>query len=138
MAVHRKRILIMKLFKSLLLLALVFFAGIVVGVVGTRVAVRHVVRDAILHPEKMQAAMERNLTRRLRLDHGPQWKLPQILTDAHGQLKNLRGEYQPQFFEVVSNAGGQINAMLTPEQQMKFDKLKAENHPLIQAFQQNP
>jgi hypothetical protein len=127
----------MKLFKSLLLLALMFFAGIVVGVVGTRVVVRHIVRDAILHPEKMQAAMERNLTRRLRLDSEQKMKLRQILSDAHGRLKDLRREYQPQVFEVLSNANGQITAILTPEQQARFEKLKTENHPFLQAIQQS-
>jgi Spy/CpxP family protein refolding chaperone len=127
----------MKLFKSLLLLALVFFSGIVVGVVGTRTVVRHAVREAILHPEKMQTVMERNLTRKLRLNNEQQVKLHQILTDAHAQLKDLRREYQPQFFEVVTNAGRQINAILTPEQQARFEKLQAENHPLLQAVQQN-
>jgi len=127
----------MKFFKSWLLLALVFFAGIVVGVIGTRAVVRHVVRETIAHPEKMQAVMERNLTRRLRLDNGQQLKLHQILSDAHAQLRDLRREYQPQFFEVLSNTGGQITAMLTPEQQARFEKLKLENRPLWQAVQQN-
>jgi hypothetical protein len=137
MAVLWKRILIMKLFKSLLLLALVFSAGIVVGVVGTRAVVRHIVREVILHPDRAQTFMEHNLTRKLRLDNGQQVKLHEILSDAHGQLKNLRREYQPQFFEVLSNANGQITAMLTTEQQAEFDKLKSENHPLMQAIQLN-
>jgi len=137
MVVHWKRILTMKLFKSLLLLALVFFAGIVVGVVGTRTVVRHVVRETIMHPEKMQSVMERNLTRKLQLDNGQQVKLHQILSDAHAQLKDLRREYQPQFFEILSNAGGQITAILTPEQQARFEKLKKENHPLWEVMQQN-
>jgi Spy/CpxP family protein refolding chaperone len=137
MAVHWKRILIMKLFKSLLLLTLVFFAGIVVGVVATRVVVRHVVREAILHPDRAQVFMERNLTRKLQLDNGQQVKLHEILSAAHGQLKDLRREYQPQFFEVLSNANGQIIAILTPEQQAKFEQLKSENRPFLRAIQQN-
>jgi hypothetical protein len=127
----------MKTFKSILLLALVFFAGLVVGVVGTRAVVRHMVREVILHPDRAQTFMERNLTRKLRLDNGQQVKLHEILSDAHGQLKDLRREYQPQFFEVLSNANGQITAILTPAQQAEFDKLKSENHPLMQAIQQN-
>ena len=133
MAFHR--ILIMKLFKSLLLLALVFFTGIVVGVVGTRAVVRHVVRDVILHPEKAQAFMERNLTHKLGLDNGQQVKLHEILSDAHAQLKDLRSEYQPQFFAVVSNASQRITAILTPEQQARFEKLRAENHSFLPAAQ---
>jgi hypothetical protein len=128
----------MKHFKSILLLALVFFAGVVIGVVATRAVVRHVVREAILHPEKAQAVMERNLTRRLRLDNGQQVKLHQILSDAHGQLKDLRRQDRPQLAEIFSNANGQIIALLTPEQQAQFEKLKLENHPLLQALQQSP
>ena len=128
----------MKNFKSILLLALVFFAGVVIGVVATRSVVRHVVRDAILHPEKVQAVMERNLTRRLRLDNEQQAELQQILSDAHGQLKDLRRQSRPQLAEIFSNANGQIIAILTPEQQARFEKLKQENHPLLQMLQQNP
>jgi Spy/CpxP family protein refolding chaperone len=127
----------MKNLKSILLLALVFFAGVVIGVVATRSVVRHVVREAILHPEKAQAVIERSLTRKLRLDNGQQVKLHQILSDAHGQLKDLRQQYRPQLVEIFSNANGQIIALLTPEQQARFEKLKLENHPLLQALQQS-
>ena len=127
----------MKNLKSILLLALVFFAGVVIGVVATRSVVRHVVREAILHPEKAQAVIERSLTRKLRLDNGQQVKLHQILSDAHGQLKDLRQQYRPQLTGIFSNANGQIIALLTPEQQARFEKLKLENHPLLQALQQS-
>jgi Spy/CpxP family protein refolding chaperone len=126
----------MKTFKSLLLLALVFFAGLVVGVVATRAVVRHVVQQAVLHPEKVQTMIERKLARRLRLDSRQEVKLHEILSDAHGQLKDLRQEYRPQFAEIVSNANEQITAILTPEQQARFEKLKQENRPLLRAIQQ--
>jgi hypothetical protein len=125
----------MKNFKSILLLALVFFAGMVIGVVVTRAVVRHIVNTAILHPEKVQTVMERKLTRNLRLDNGQQVKLRQILSDAHAQLQGLRQQYRPQLSGVFSNANAQINSMLTPEQQTRFEKLKSENRPLLQTMQ---
>jgi Spy/CpxP family protein refolding chaperone len=125
----------MKNYKSILLLVLVFLAGTVTGVVGTRAVLRHIVHQAILHPDRAQAFMERSLARRLQLDTEQQAKLHQIFMDAHARLKDLRHEYQPQFFEVLSNADGQITALLTPEQQAKFEQLKAKNHPLWQAMQ---
>lgn len=128
----------MKVFKSLLLLALVFFAGIVIGVVGTRVVVRHAVQQAVLHPERVQAVIERNLAHRLRLDGGQQAKLHEILSEAHGQLKDLRREYQPQVIVVVSHTEQQIDAILTPGQQARFEKLKEENRPLLRAIRQTP
>jgi Spy/CpxP family protein refolding chaperone len=137
MAFDSQRILIMKTFKLWLLVGLVFLAGVVAGVVGTRIVVRHAVRAAILHPEQVQTVLERNLTRKLRLDHGQQVKLHEILTDAHGQLKGLRREYRPQLVAIVSNANQQITAILTPEQQAWFEKLKRGNHPLGQAVRQS-
>jgi Spy/CpxP family protein refolding chaperone len=127
----------MKSLKIWLLLALVFLAGVVAGVVGTRAMVRHAVQNAILHPEKTQVMLERNLTRKLELDNGQRVKLHQILAATHSDMKNLRREYQPRFFEVVSNAEGQITAILTPEQQAKFDRLLAEKLPYQQALEQN-
>ena len=81
--------------------------------------------------------MERNLTRQLRLDNDQQAKLHEILSDTHGQLKDLRQQYRPQLVEIFSNANEQINLILTPEQQARFEKLKSENRPLLQAMQQN-
>ena len=127
----------MKSLKIWLLLALVFLAGVVAGVVGTRAMVRHAVQNAILHPEKFQVMLERNLTRKLELDNGQRVKLHQILAATHTDMKNLRREYQPRFFEVVSNAEGQITAILTPGQQAQFDLLLAEKLPFQQALEQN-
>jgi len=127
----------MKKFKLILLLALVFFAGLIAGVVVTRAVVRRVVQQAILHPERVQAVIERRLTRQLRLDPGQQMKLDGILTDTHGQLKDLRNQYLPQFVLVLSNTDEQITAILTPEQQARFQALLDKNHPLLQALQQN-
>lgn len=113
----------MKHWKSILLLLLVFFAGIAVGVVGTRIVVRRVVQT-ITHPDRAQNVLEKNLTWRLRLDNEQQVKLHQILTDAHGQLQALRLEVQPQAALVLSNANEKITAMLTPEQQARYEKFK--------------
>ena len=126
----------MKIFKSILLLALVFFAGIVIGVVGERIVIRRIVQQAVLHPERAQLLIERNIARRLQLDGQQRIKLHQILTDAHGQLLDLRREYQPQVVVVVSNAEQQIDAMLTPEQAERFERLKEQNRPLLRAIQQ--
>jgi Spy/CpxP family protein refolding chaperone len=42
-------------------------------------------------------------------------------------LQDLRREYQPQIFEVFSNADGQLTAILTPEQQARFQQWKDKN-----------
>jgi hypothetical protein len=126
----------MKTFKLILLLALVFLAGIVVGVVGTRAVVRGIVREVVLHPEKIQTVVERRLTRQLHLDNEQQVKLHGILTDTHGQLRDLRSQYAPQILLLLSNANEQITDILTPEQQAQFEKIRERNQWLTQALKQ--
>jgi hypothetical protein len=121
----------MKNWKSILLLALVFFAGITVGVVGTRVAVRHFVQRAIAQPERFQLFIEREMKWKLSLDDSQQVKLHEILTDSRGQMRELRKQYQPQMVLVWSNTDSQISAMLTPEQQARYEKFKEANRPLL-------
>ena len=127
----------MKTFKLILLLALVFLTGAVAGVVGTRIAVRHFVREAILNPDRVPNLIERGLDRQLRLDSGQRVKLRQILLDAHGQLREVRQQCRPQVIGIVSNANQQIILILTPDQQARFEEMKRKNRALFQAAQEN-
>ncbi len=124
----------MKTFKLLLLVSLVFISGVVSGVVGTRIEVRRVMREVISHPEIVQPRIERNLAVRLRLDGRQRVRLHEILSDTHGQLKDLRREYRPQVVLVLSNANERIRVLLTPEQQARFETWKSENRPLLQSL----
>jgi hypothetical protein len=124
----------MKNWKSILLLALVFLAGLAVGVVGTRVVVRRVLQQAIAHPERVQTFVERDLTRKLRLDNGQQASLHGILTNTRAQLQALRQQYQPQATAAFLGADEKITALLTPEQQARYAKWKGANQPLLRAL----
>jgi hypothetical protein len=117
--------------KSILLLVLVFAAGIVVGVVGTRTVIRHFVQRAIAQPERFQLYVEREMKWKLRLDDSQQVKLHAILTDSRGQMRELRQQIHPQMVLVWSNADTQISAMLTPEQLARYEKFKDANRPLL-------
>ncbi|HEU6447125.1 MAG TPA: hypothetical protein VFV23_01650 [Verrucomicrobiae bacterium] len=127
----------MKNFKSILLLILVFLAGIAVGIVGTRIVVRRMVEQAILQPGKVQSLAEARLTRKLNLNPQQREKLHGIFQDMHGELKGLRHEYEPQAIKILSRANDQINAMLTPEQQALYEQWKREDHPLLRAIKQS-
>jgi hypothetical protein len=124
----------MKTFKLIFLLALVFFAGTIAGVVATRAVVRHAVREAVANPERVQLIIERRLAWRLRLDNDQRAKLHDILSDTHGQLADLRRQYRPQVVSILGHADSQITALLTPAQQDRYEKFKQENRPLLQAI----
>jgi Spy/CpxP family protein refolding chaperone len=124
----------MRTLKLLLLVALVFLAGVVSGVVGTRIVVRRVVGEVISHPETIQPRIERTLAFRLGLDGDQRTKVHAILSDTHEQLQGLRKEYRPKVILVLSNANEQITALLTPEQQARFEQWKDKNRPLLEAI----
>jgi hypothetical protein len=117
----------MKNWKSFLLLVLVFLAGIAVGVVGTRTVARHLVRRAIAEPERLQNFVERDLAWKLRLDKAQRVQLHDILSGSRVQLRELRQQIQPQSALILSNANAQITAMLSPEQQARFEEFKKAN-----------
>src|SRR4051794_1222016 len=102
----------MKRFKVWLLLALVFLAGFAGGIVATRVAVRHFVRQAMDKPELVRNKVERDLNRKLRLDVGQREQVRQILRQSHEQLRKLRREYQPQFAGILQTTRKDIAAVL--------------------------
>lgn len=128
----------MKIWKSILLLLLVFCAGLAAGVVGTRIVVRRVVQQAMVHPERTQFFMEHNLAHRLQLDSDQQVKLHAILTDTRGRLADLRKQFQPQASKIMRDADQKISALLTPEQQARYDKFKERSWPALRRLRTTP
>jgi hypothetical protein len=128
----------MKIWKAILVLTLVFIAGIAVGVLGTRVVVRSYLQAAIAHPERIQVVIERNLTRKLRLDGEQRAELADILTDTRGELHTLRVQYQPQAAEILRKADARIAKLLTPEQLARYEELKKQNQALQRVMQIRP
>ncbi|HUA37610.1 MAG TPA: hypothetical protein VMA35_04330 [Candidatus Sulfopaludibacter sp.] len=117
----------MKIFKLSLLLALVFLAGVAAGVVGTRIAIRHWVTIAVQRPQNFQMLLERNLRWQLHLDARQRVEVHRILTNTRVQLRDLRQEYRPQVVTVITNTEAQISAILTPEQEARFERMQQEN-----------
>lgn len=124
----------MSAWKPALALLLVFFAGIVVGVVGTRVVVRRVVQDYLNNPASARVVVGNQVFKRLvqELQLGPvqRPRVREVLSEMQGQLKLIRDETQPRRAQVFSNAEDQINLILRPAQREKFQTLIQENRAL--------
>jgi len=116
----------MKYLKPIVLLLLVFLAGISVGVVGTRYEIRRSIRQAVRQPELVRLRIERDLTRDLNLDPAQQAKLDEILVNTQQQVATARQERQPRFRAIFAETQKRISEILTPEQRQKFEKLQAE------------
>jgi len=126
----------MKNFKPILLLVLVFIAGVVIGAVANRSLVRHAVRQSIIHPDMVQTAFEERVDHRLRLDNDQQAKLHDIFATAHLRIREIQLQIRPQMAQVSSNIDLQISAMLTADQLRRYQELKTENGPLLRFIRQ--
>jgi Spy/CpxP family protein refolding chaperone len=128
----------MKNWKSILLLVLVFLAGIGVGALGVRVAVRRAVQLALAHPERGQLQTERSLAKKLWLDETQRQQLHKIMTEARGQLRDLRRDFQPQILAVTQAAEKKIAGLLTAEQLTRYEKIKKEERGLFPGVRPAP
>jgi len=117
----------MKQLKPWLLIFLVFIAGFAGGIVTTRVAVRRFVLHVVRDPDFMRERIEHRTSTRLSLDPQQRTKLHEILLETQGELKTLRGEFQPRFHSILDQAQSKIATELTPEQRERFERLQREN-----------
>ena len=117
----------MNKFKPALALLLVFVAGAVFGVVGTRMVVRSVIQEVIKHPNLAQERIELNLVKKLKLNPEQKAKVHEVLVDSQKQIRPLRMESM----NILSNAQVKISDILTEEQRRLFDKMKEENRNLL-------
>lgn len=120
----------MKTLKVILLVFLIFAAGVAVGVVGTRVATRRFVQRALANPELMRLRIERELVMKLRLDAQQRKEVHDILLDSHERLRNLRQQFQPEFVSIMQDTRQKISDVLTPEQRERFEKLQEQTRHL--------
>jgi uncharacterized membrane protein len=121
--------------KPALALLLVFVAGLVVGVVGTRMVVRRIatamMQDPQLARDLVQRRMELQLARRLHLRPDQRAQVREILAEMQGQLKMINQEAQPRRQQAITNAEAHIDLVLTPEQKLEFGRLKEEYPALL-------
>lgn len=116
----------MKYLKPIILLVLVFAAGIAVGVVYTRYETRRTIRQAVRQPELVRQRIVRDLTRQLNLDSTQQAKVDEILLSVQHQIANARKERLPRIRPIFADAQKRISDLLTPEQRLKFEAIQSD------------
>lgn len=125
----------MSQWKPALAVLLVFVAGLVMGVEGTRMVQRWSENQGIANPQansnRVGLRMELQLARQLQLRPLQRDRVREILSEMQGQLRMLQDETQPRRAQIISNAAARIDAVLGPVQKKKFEQLKEENRALF-------
>ena len=83
--------------------------------------------------EKEHKAMFEKIRNDLNLNAEQSKEMQKVLDDTAGEFRTLRSELRPRYEELRLKARGRMRALLTAEQQQKFDTLMSE----IDARRQN-
>ena len=109
--------------KSILLIALIFIAGFVVGATAAGAKIKHVVAHIMAHPDAVRAKIEYDLARDLRLRLDQRQRVHDITINAMKELDGLRKDFQPRFTNIIASSEQEIRSILDDEQKRKFDEI---------------
>jgi Spy/CpxP family protein refolding chaperone len=108
--------------RAALWVAVVFLLGAALGgVVGFIFAHRSVSANAHLSPQERRAQKVEQLTREANLTPDQRHQLEVILTQLHAEYKALHEQSDAQIDQARQKGRNQIRAILSPEQQPRFE-----------------
>ena len=121
--------------KPWLLVCGIFVIGVVTGGALTIGLGPHVYRfvhaSAPPAPRDMKKNWMAHLIRDLNLNADQEAKIQPIVTDAAAKLQALHHEEMEQGSQIFKAANDQINALLTPDQQVEMQKMEAERQKMF-------
>jgi len=106
---------------AILVVALTFTAGVMVGVFASHMMILRGGHGASLFPT---TAMVNRLDRRLDLTDAQRAQVEQIIRRRHARIDGLWSDLRPRMRAEVDQANAEISRILTPEQRAKFDRMK--------------
>ena len=106
---------------------LVFFLGIMCGSLATHLLYKYRMESIISGKgETREEVLVTRLSRELKLDDRQEEQVRSIIHETHEAIKGLRSQIRPQTVAVIEKAQARINAILTPEQRVKYVQMIAK------------
>jgi hypothetical protein len=126
----------MKNWKLILGLFLVFFLGVITGVLGVHlISMRAIDRLAKGGPEAVNRLVMRRLSWDLRLDAAQREQVAAIVHKAQRELGEIRRDNQPRVGRVLFRAAREIRGVLNEDQAKKFDQRIREGREKLEQFE---
>jgi Spy/CpxP family protein refolding chaperone len=98
-------------------IALAAIAGVLIGFAASTYAYRH----RMLQVPGPHSFIER-LDHELNLSPDQLHQVESLMRDTHNKMEQLHEDFRRQHQQLISQTHDQIRALLTPEQQQKFDR----------------
>ena len=116
----------MKRWKIITALALVFVLGVLTGVVGTGMTLKHGPPFSPRDPEGRKARIMERLERKLDLTAEQKVRVAAIVDRRHGQAREQFRRHRQALQAFMTQSFADIRKELTPEQQTKLDAFQTE------------
>mgnify|MGYP000305454193 CR=1 FL=1 len=116
----------MKRWKIITALVLVFVLGVLIGVVGTGMALKHGLPFGPRGPEGRKAFIMKQLERKLDLTSEQKVRVAAIVDRRHTQAREQFRRHRQALQAFMAKSFAEIRTELTPEQQVKLDAFQAE------------
>jgi hypothetical protein len=108
---------------------LIFFFGVLCGIVITEGVIRERVREVVEGgPDKVVDVVVERLNKDLKLDNEQKIKLQQIVADTRIKLRQIRQRTQPEVQTTLLDAERDVRAILYTEQIPKFEEIVEKGH----------
>jgi len=119
----------MKRLRAWLGVALIFFFGVICGLVISAGAVQDKLRQFVTGgPDQVIDAIVARLKGDLKLDHSQQEMLQQIVVETRIKLSGIRQKTQPEVDAAMLDAEQKVRGILNPQQVKRFDEIVRKSH----------
>lgn len=112
--------------KGTLWLLLAFALGVAVGGLGFGVYAARAGGPHRWSPEVFESRVLQQLTTELKLRPDQRERVQGVLRESGQEFARLRDEMRPRYQEIRARSRAQIRSVLDPEQQARFEQLRAE------------
>ena len=116
----------MKRWKIITAIVLVFILGVLTGVVGTGMALKHGPPFGLRGPEGRKAFIMKRLERKLDLTAEQKVRVAAIVDRRHQKAREQFSRHREALQVFMAQSFAEIRQELTPPQQVKLDALQAE------------
>ncbi len=113
----------------------VFVAGFLCGGAAANLYRLRIENEIVHSPDVMIQVVLYKMGRELELTDSQKMEVRQALLDARTEILHQTKDVLPQFKNIFEKTQGRIRAVLTPEQQEKFDRVIAERRAFMQEME---
>jgi hypothetical protein len=117
----------MKKLRPVYCIVVIFVMGVLCGILGTHFYY-NCRMDSIIcaKGQSREERLVKRLDRSLGLDARQREQVRGIVLETKEEIRKVRRQFRPQMQEIIGKAQVKINAILTPEQQKKYEKIISE------------